>query len=441
MFFYSNFKNSELFRNRVHNLIPGGAHTYSKGDDQFPEIAPAAIKYGKGAYVWDLDENKYLDCSMGLSSVILGHAYEPVLDYVIKELYKGVNFQRPSEIELKMAEEFLSLVKCHDMIKFAQNGSTVNTAAVKLARAYTGRKMVAFPADHPFYSYDDWFISKTPCNKGIPDEITALSVTFKSGDVNSLINLFSEFPNKIACVITEPEKWEKLPENYLHEIIDITHKNGAIFILDEIITGFKTDFPGSLNKYNIKPDIATWGKSIANGFSFSAMTGTKEIMKMGGIIDEWQERVFLTSTTHGAETHAIAACLATIKEFKEKNVLHENHKTGKYFIRIVNEVISLNELEDYIRIIGDKWLPVFDISEPYGSNDLSFKTLLMQEMIKRGVLFQGIFVPSFSHTKNDVDFFAEALNDSLKVFKSALEKGVNKFLVGKPIRPVFRRYN
>ena len=199
-------KESKKYKAEIHQLIPGGAHTYSKGDDQFPENAPAAIAYGKGAYVWDVDGNMFLDCSMGLTSVSLGHAYTPVLDAIKEELDKGVNFQRPSYIEKEMAEAFLSLLPQHDRIKFSKNGSTATTAAVKLARAHTGRKLVAFPAEHPFYSYDDWFIGKTACNKGVPEEISDLTVTFQSCNIDSLKALFDQYPNQIAAVITEPEK-------------------------------------------------------------------------------------------------------------------------------------------------------------------------------------------------------------------------------------------
>ena len=156
--YITNFEKSFEHKKAIHQLIPGGAHTYTKGDDQFPELAPAAIAYGKGSQVWDLDGNQYLDCSMGLTSISLGHAYEPVLEKVRNEIERGVNFQRPSIIEKEIAEKFLDLIPCHDMIKFSKNGSTVTTAAVKIARAFTGRKMIAFPSDHPFYSYDDWFI-------------------------------------------------------------------------------------------------------------------------------------------------------------------------------------------------------------------------------------------------------------------------------------------
>ncbi len=435
----SNYKNSDNYRSKIHQLIPGGAHTYSKGDDQFPELSPAAISYGKHAHVWDLDGNKFLDCSMGLTSVSLGHAYEPVLEAVRKELEKGVNFQRPSYIELEMAEKFLSLVPCHDMIKFAKNGSIVTTAAVKLARAYTRRKLIAFPYDHPFYSYDDWFIGKTVCNKGVPDEISALSVTYKADDLNSLKALFERFPNQIAGVISEPEKAAPLPENYLRDAIAFVQSQGAIYILDEMITGFKTDFPGSIKKYNVKPDIATWGKGIANGFSFSAMTGTKEIMGLGGILAEGEEKVFLTSTTHGGETHAIAAGLATIAEFEMKGVLKHNQAIGAYLIRECKAIIESKQLGEHIKIVGDNWMPIFTFTDNQGKPSDGLRTLALQEMIKRGVLFQGAFVPCFTHTMADIDFLSEAFSETLDIYKKALTEGYEKFLIGKPTRPVFRK--
>jgi len=435
----SNYKNSDKYRARVHQLIPGGAHTYSKGDDQFPEVSPAAISHGKGAHVWDLDGNKFLDCSMGLTSVSLGHAYEPVLKAVREELEKGVNFQRPSYIELDMAEKFLSLVPHHDMIKFAKNGSIVTTAAVKLARAFTGRKLIAFPYDHPFYSYDDWFIGRTVCNKGVPDEFTALSVTYKSDDLQSLKDLFEKYPGQIAGVISEPEKWTPLPPNYVNDAIELAHAYGAVYILDEMITGFKTDFPGSIRKFNAKPDIATWGKGIANGFSFSAMTGTKEIMGLGGIINEGEEKVFLTSTTHGGETHAIAAGMATIHEFETHDVIGHNHAIGNKLIKSCSDLISSHQLNANIQIIGEGWMPVFVFNDAEGKPSAGLRTLAMQEMIARGVLFQGSFVPCFSHAEADVNFFADAFDNSLKIYKKALGEGFEHYLKGKPAKPVFRK--
>jgi len=441
----SNFKNSNAYRSQIHNLIPGGAHTYSKGDDQFPALSPAAIAYGKGSHVWDIDGNEYIDCSMGLSSVSLGHAYKPVLDAVRDELSKGVNFQRPSILEKEMAETFLALIPQHDMVKFAKNGSAVTTAAVKLSRAKTGRKLVAFPGDHPFYSYDDWFIGTTPCNKGVPREFADLSLTFKSCDINSLKALFDQYPGQIACVITEPEKSTcsgctcGSPGEFLNQAIELAHANGALFILDEMVTGFKTGFPGSISKYAIEPDMATWGKGIANGFSFCAITGKKEVMDLGGIMRKGEEKVFLISTTHGGETHAMAASIATIKEFKKHNIVEYINNFGARVIDICQQLVSKHNLELYVQVIPSKWMPAFVFKNADGQACAGLRTLVMQEMIKRGILFQGVFIISYSHTEEDLFYFCKAFDEVLKLYKQAVAEGYDKYLIGDKAEAVFRK--
>lgn len=440
MKFISNFSKSILYRERVHRVIPGGAHTYSKGDDQFPQLSPAAIERGKGAYVWDIDGNKFLDCSMGLTSISLGHAYEPVLEAVRKELEKGVNFQRPAAIELEMAEKFLSLIPGHQMIKFAKNGSTATTAAVKLARAFTGRELVALPGDHAFYSYDDWFIGSTAVNKGIPNQMQSLTVKYLSSDLKTLEDAFTKNPGKIACVISEPERTVPQPENYVKQLIEICHKNGALFIQDEMITGFKTDFPGSIKKCGVTPDLATWGKGIANGFSFCALTGKKEVMELGGILNEGKEKVFLISTTHGGETHAMAACLATINEFRTKDVIAHNHSIGRSMIDSSRDSLKAKGLDQFITLSDTDWMIGFTFKNKNGEVDQGMRTLFMQEMIKRGILFQGAFVPCFSHAKNDVAYFSEAFTESVETYLRALEIGWEKFLVGPAAKPVFRKF-
>jgi len=443
----SNFNNSNLYKAIIHDLIPGGAHTYSKGDDQFPELAPAAISYGKGSHVWDIDGNEFLDCSMGLTSVSLGHAYKPVLDRVLNELEKGVNFQRPSVIEKEMAERFLSLVPQHDMIKFAKNGSAVTTAAVKLARAFTSRKIIAFPSDHPFYSYDDWFIGTTECSKGVPEELSNFSVGFKSCDIDSLRELFEKYPGQIAGVITEPEKsvcsgcnCVNSPREFLEQAIALSHQHGALFIVDEMVTGFKTDLPGTISKYNLEPDMATWGKGIANGFSFCALTGKKEVMELGGIRNPGQEKVFLISTTHGGETHAMAAAIATIDEFQNKSVISHNHYIGKLIIQKCKSIIVQHKLENFVNLIECEWQPVFIFRDKECQASMIFRTLVLQEMIKNGVLFQGIFVPTFTHDEDDVNYFVNAFDSAMQVYSTALEDGPEKYLLGKATKPVFRKY-
>ncbi|MCB0390349.1 MAG: glutamate-1-semialdehyde 2,1-aminomutase [Bdellovibrionales bacterium] len=435
-------KKSAEYRKKVHSLIPGGAHTYSKGDDQFPEVSPAAISRGKGAYIWDLDENKYLDCSMGLTSVSLGHAYEPVVEAVKVELDLGVNFQRPSYIELEMAEKFVELIPGHDMVKFSKNGSTATTAAVKLARAYTNREKVAFPGDHPFYSYDDWFIRKTNCNKGTISAFDEISLTYDSTDLNSLERLFTDHPNEIACVISEPEKAQGIPKDYLQNLVNICHKHGALYIMDEMITGYKVDFPGSISKHGVIPDLATWGKGIANGFSFCALTGKKEVMNLGGILNEGAEKVFLISTTHGGETHAIRAALKTMEIFEKENVVEHLHKMGQLLIDSTLKILENKNLNNFIDVVPCKWWPNFAFKDDQLNLSPEFRTLFLQEMIKRGVLFQGSFVPCFSHQESDIQLFANAFEQSCNVFTQALEKKtVEGLLVGPAAKAVFRKYN
>ncbi len=437
----SNFAKSDEYRNKIHTLIPGGAHTYSKGDDQFPINSPAAITHGKGAYCWDLDGNKYLDTLMGLTAVSLGHAYEPVLARVREELEKGVNFSRPSVIEREMAEKFLSLVPQHDMIKFAKNGSVVTTAAVKLARAFTGKKLIARPAEHPFYSYDDWFIGSTACDFGVPPEIKDMTVLYKQDDLQDLERLFNEYPGQIACVISEPEKWIPIQPDFFEKAIDLAHKHGALWIMDEMITGFKTDFPGSIRKFNAKPDMATWGKGIANGFSFCALTGIKEVMEIGGIKREGKPKLFLVSTTHGGETHSIAAGLATIDVFEKEPVIPHNHAIGDYFIKGVNEILNRKSLQDYFQLTGFNWSVGLIVKNMNKEPDMFFRTLFMQEMIRRGILYQGILSPCYSHTIEDIDFMLAAFDESCDIFSKALEDGYQKYLIGPEIKPVFRKFN
>jgi glutamate-1-semialdehyde aminotransferase len=434
------FTLSDEYRNSIHDLIPGGAHTYSKGDDQFPILSPGAITHGKGCRVWDPDGNEYIECLSGLASISLGHAFEAVIERVAQELRKGNNFGRPSVIEREVAERFLANVPGHDMIKFAKNGSVVTTAAVKLARAYTGRKIVARPIDHPFYSYDDWFIGSTDVKSGIPNDISALTVTYTSDNPQSLIDLFNRYPNEIACVISEPEKFNVLPENYLRDAIDLAHKHGALWIMDEMITGYKTAYPGSMTKYDVVPDMATWGKGIANGFSFCCLTGKKEVMELGGIRKTGSEKLFLVSTTHGGETCSIAAAIATMDVFEKEPVIEHNQRMGQRFIDGSKAIFSKHGLSNNIRNMQFNWHASLGYFDHEGQNSFGLRTLFHQELIARGVLFQGIFCPHYSHTEEDVDYILQAMDESCVTFKKGLEDGYEHYLVGEPIKPVFRKF-
>ncbi|NMB80184.1 MAG: glutamate-1-semialdehyde 2,1-aminomutase, partial [Ignavibacteria bacterium] len=346
----TNFSKSIELRKKSHALIPGGAHTYSKGDDQFPYLAPSFITHAKGCHIWDPDGNEFIDYGMGLRSVILGHAYDEVDNAVIEQIRKGTNYTRPSLLEMELAEKMKEIIPCAEMSKFAKNGSTVTTAAVKLARAYTGRDYVICCKEHPFLSYDDWFIGTTPCYSGIPETIRNLTLTFNYNNIESLQKLFDEYHNKVACVIFEPVSLEEPRDNFLQKVKELCSKNGAIFILDEMVTGFRYGLGGAQKHYNIIPDMATFGKSMANGYSLAALCGKKDIMEIGGIYSK-HDRVFLVSTTHGAENQVLTAGLKTMEIIGRDKVTEKNLESTDKLRNGFNELITAHKLNDYLNVI------------------------------------------------------------------------------------------
>lgn len=436
----TNFTHSNEYRARVHDFIVGGAHTYSKGDDQFPILSPAAIARGKGGRVWDIDGNEFVDCALALGAVSLGHAYEPVLSAVRAQLERGAAFQRPASIELELAEEFLALTPGMDRIKFAKNGSNVTTAAVKLARAYTGRELIAFPGNHSFYSFDDWFIGSTAVHSGVPDGIRRFSVTYNSTKPDTLQELFKKYPDQIACVITEPEEVLPAPLDAIRAVEKIAKAHGALFIVDEMVTGFRSSLPGSYVGIGLQPDLVTWGKAAGNGFSFCALTGRAEIMDLGGIKQQTQPRVFLLSSTHGGEAHTLAAARAVIKAYNTKNVIAHQHGLVAKIAQGMRDAVARHRLDGSIEIHAAPWRVVVVCRDAAGAVSPQFRTLLMQEMIGRNVLFQGIFMACLAHNNADIACVLEAFDQSCLVYRHALAHGLDDVLVGEATRPVFRNY-
>lgn len=433
------FAKSKALSRRAHQLIPAGAHTYSKADDQFPSNAPGFIERGEGCTVWDVDGNQFLDWGMGLRSVILGHGYPAVLDAVYAQIAKGTNFLRPSPVEVELAELMHELIPSAEMVKFAKNGSNVTSAAIRLARAHTGRELIAFCREHPFFSFDDWFIGTTPANAGVPDVITNQSLAFHYNDLQSLEKLFAAHPAQIAAVILEPVTIEEPSANFLQQVRDLTHKNGALLIFDEMITGFRWHLSGAQVYFDVIPDISTFGKAIGNGFSVAVLAGRKEIMELGGITHD-KPKVFLLSTTHGSETHSLAASVATIKEMSQHDVVSHLWKIGKALQDGFNNLAAEMGVGDYISCIGYPCSPAIVTRNADKQPSLPFRTLFLQEMIQQGVLIPYI-ATSFSHTEKEVDQTLQAATQALDVYARALEDGIEKYLVGPAVRPVFRKFN
>lgn len=434
-----NFEKSLALRKKAHALIPGGCHTYAKGDDQYPELAPGFIARGKGCHVWDVDGNEFIEYGMGLRAVTLGHAYDSVNQASLRQLELGQNFVRPSPIEVDCAEEFLSLVTGAEMVKFGKNGSDATNAAVKLARAYTGRDLIAICGDHPFFSVDDWFIGTTAMAAGIPKAIQELTVKFRYNDLDSVRKLFLDYPNRIACVILEPEKDVPPADNFLQRLKDLCHANGAVFILDEMITGFRWHLGGGQAYHNVVPDLSAFGKAMGNGFSVAALAGKREIMKLGGL-DHDRERVFLLSLTHGAETQNLSACLEVMKIYQREPVIETLWRQGRRLAEGVNQSVKFHGLEEYFGLVGRTCSMVYYTRDAQKKPSQVFRALFLQELIKRGLLAPS-FIVSYSHGNEDIDKTVDAVNESLQVYKIALEDGPEKYLVGPPVKPAIRQFN
>lgn len=433
-------KHSNNISEQLNKLIPGGAHTYSKGDDQFPANAPDCITHGKGAVVWGSDGREFVDCSMGLTSVSIGHGYKDVADAVSEVAYRGTNFQRPSLLELEAAREFLSVTDSGEMVKFAKNGSSVTTAAVKLARAFTGKSMVAVAKEHNFFSYDDWFIGTTPTSFGVPNQISKMTTTFNYNSIESIERLLVN-EHDIACLIMEPVKFIQPTNNFLSECLDLCRQKGVVLILDEMVSGFKWGLTGAQGYFGVKADITTWGKGIANGFSACALSGRSDILELGGLRNAGSEKMFLLSSTHGAESTGLAALMATIKAFKKNKMIDANWINGGNLKNKINEVISKNGLSDYLKVIGYPCLFTLLCKNQDLNLDDGFKTLFMQSMIENGVLFQGLFYQTWSHGPEEHRKILDAFNNACLIYKEAIQNGgINGLLVGPVIKPVFRKY-
>ena len=430
---------SRALARRAEERIPGGAHTYAKGRDQYPEETPGVLVRGEGCHVWDADGNEYIEYGMGLRAVTLGHAFPPVVEAARAELGRGSNFSRPSPIEAECAEALLGVIEGAEMAKFTKDGSTATTAAVKLARAATGRTLVALCADQPFFSYDDWFIGTTEMDAGIPPAATEAVRTFRYNDLDGLRALLQAHRGEVACVMLEPEASQPPQPGYLAGVRTLCDEHGALLIFDENITGFRWHLGGGQAFHGVRPDLSAWGKAIANGFALSALTGSRELMELGGLRHEG-ERVFLLSTTHGAETHAMAAAIATIATYREQPVIERLHEAGARLLAGFEQAIARHGLDGCVQPAGRPWNLTFACLDGAGERSQAFRSLFLQENARRGVLGPS-FVVSYAHTDADIDRTVEAIDGSLAIYARALADGVERHLVGPPSRPVFRRYN
>lgn len=434
------FHRSLAHQKRAHQVLPGAAHTYAKGDDQFPAHMTPVITRGEGCRVWDLDGNEFIEFGGGVRSVTLGHGRREVCDAAYQASLLGTNFARPAALELHATEKMLELIPRADMVKFAKNGSDAVTAAIKIARAYTGREMIAVCGDHPFFSVHDWFIATTPMNSGIPRDVGPQTVKFKYNDLHSVEKLFAEFPNQICAVVLEPEGTEPHRGDFLHQLRELAHRHGALFILDETITGFRWHNGGGQAVFDVEPDLSTFGKAMANGFSVSALCGKREFMQLLGTQHTEAERCFAMSLTHGAETSSLAAFMATAQIYQNEPIVERLYTQGKRLRDGVEQQIDAAGVRGHFNVAGRDCLLIYGTLDQHGQRSQEFRTLFLQELLKRGVLAPN-FAVSAAHRDEDIDQTITAVGESLHIYANALKHGVERYLESRPVAPVFRKYN
>lgn len=423
---YPQISQSNALWERAQGLIPSGTQTLGKGPTQYTNgVAPKFLKKGKGARVWDVDGNEYLDYTMGLGPLSLGYCDDKINQAVIDQLKDGMTFSLMHPLEVEVAELMREVIPNAESVRFSKTGADVTTAAVRAARAFTGRQRVLCCGYHGWH---DWYISVTDRNKGIPKVVNDLVFTVNYNDLESLKNSLDD---DTACLIMEPTVFEAPNEGYLKEVKRLCEENGTLLIFDEMWTGFRLALGGAQEKFGVKADLATFSKAVANGMPLAVLTGRKDVMSLF-------DRELFFYTTFGGEALSLAAAKATIQEMKSKNVQAVINQRGEKLRDGYNELAKKHDLH-FTKCFGFgcRSLVTFDAE---AGNPLEMKTLVQQELIKRGILWTGFHSMSFSHTEQDVDYTLKAYDEVLALLKKAVsEKNVKAYLRGATLEPVFRK--
>jgi len=418
---------SDKLYDRALPIMTPVTQTLAKGPGQYINgVAPKYLKRGKGARVWDVDGNEFLDYNMAIGPLSLGYCYPRVDEAIIEQLKDGITFSMMHELEVVLAELIHAIIPNAEAIRISKTGADVTSAAIRVARAYTGRKKVLCCGYHGWH---DWYISVTNRNSGIPEEIKALSATFEYNDIDSVRHALDE---DTACVILEPFVFEAPRGNFLQELKDLCEANGTLLIFDEMWTGFRIALGGAQEYFNVTPHLACYSKAFANGMPISLLTGKKEIM------DLFKEEVFFF-TTFGGEALSLAAAVATIREMKEKNVAAYLAEKGRRLKEGYNTLAADLGIAHYTRCTGYDCRSLVSFDAVAG-NPLELKSFVQQEMIRRGILWSGFHNMSFSHTDADIDYTLAAYREVLGLLKAAVDRQeVASLLRGAPIEPVFRK--
>jgi glutamate-1-semialdehyde 2,1-aminomutase/spore coat polysaccharide biosynthesis protein SpsF len=414
---------------RARAVIPSATQTFSKGPTQYVEgVAPAFLARGSGCRVWDVDGNEYIDLLMGLGPLILGHSFAPVNEAVTTQLTEGTLFTLPHPLEVELSELLVGLIPCAEMVRFGKNGSDVTAGAVRVARAFTGRDVIAASGYH---GWQDWYIGTTTRDAGVPAAVRDLTVPFQYNDLGSLEQVFADHPGMVAAVIMEPVSVEEPRDGYLEAVRAMTEREGAVLIFDEVLTGFRLALGGAQEHYRVTPDLACFGKAMANGYPLAAVVGRRDIMEL---FDE----VFF-SFTFGGETLSLAAARETIIQIHERDVIRHVRERGQELQDGYNALAALFEVEQLTECVGMPSRSVITFRDQAGEESLALKGLFQQECLKRGVLFAGGHNPSLSHTAADVEQTLRVYRAAFEVLRDAVRADdVDARIEGEPLLPVFK---
>ncbi len=410
-------------------LIPGGSQTFSKGPTQFVQGAsPSFLARGQGCRVWDVDGNSYLDTAMALGSVILGYAHPSVDEAVRAQMKDGISFSLPHPLEVELSERLSRIIPCAEMVRFAKNGSDATSGAVRLARAFTGREKIACCGYH---GWQDWYIGTTTRNRGVPPAVRQLTLPFEYNRIESLERLFQENRGQIAAVIMEPVGIIEPQGDFLRQVQAIARREGALLIFDEVLTGFRISLGGAQAHFGVTPDLACFGKALANGFPLSVVVGRRDVMKLF-------EEVFF-SFTFGGETVSLAAAMATLDQLEKEKVIPRLWSLGRELRDGYNVLARHYGLQGKTSCDG---LPPRTVVQFLGTEQesLLLKSFFQQECMKRGLLFSGAQNPSFSHGDAEVEEILRVYRSVLEGLAGALKAGnLADRLEGDLLQPVFRR--
>lgn len=429
-----NFSKSNELLARELKVSPLAAQTYSKSYRYFVKNhAPAFVDHGEGCYIYDVDGNKFIDFMCALGPITVGYNEPSVNEAVIEQVKKGSSFSLQAKVECELAERLCEIVPCAEMVRFVKNGGDATTAAVRLARAYTGRDMILMCGYHGMH---DWSIGASANCKGVPKAVRALTQTFEYNNLADLEQKLTQNEGKVAAVIMEPIQSNGPKEGYLQAVVDTAHKHGALMIFDEVVSGFRYALGGASEYYHVTPDLAAFGKGMGNGYAISAVAGRRDIMQ------QIEQGVFV-STTFGGDSVPMAATLAALKILSQPGFYDHIWKIGGIMRDGLFKLIDKYDMGNVLSVSG--LAPHCGLAfEGHGSlSYLDVQSVYSNVMIENGILVFAIYNLNGHHGEKEAQAYLDATDKAFAAVRQAIDAdSIDGLVPGgavNGVNPVFKR--